>query len=144
MERIDTETIARRAFDEIKLRFPTLHFVEDEGEPVEISITIPAQPGLTHEVWLCLQNRDELHFAVGKFQVGWFPCTRPERVKLYLAGVTGFLAGEYRVLEHYRGATCVKAQLQAPEGSGWRTVSGYSTIWSLFSLRQTLKVIRNV
>ena len=67
MDTSDTEAIARGVFAEIAKSFPSLKMVENHGEPVEISITMPVQPGLTHEVWLCLQNRDELGFSVGHF-----------------------------------------------------------------------------
>jgi hypothetical protein len=39
MDSPDTETIARRVFAEIAVRFPSLHMTEDAGVPVEISIT---------------------------------------------------------------------------------------------------------
>jgi predicted N-acyltransferase len=51
----------------IASRFPNLRMAEDQGKPVEISITLPVQPGLKQKVWLCLQNKDELHFQVGHF-----------------------------------------------------------------------------
>jgi len=41
--------------------------IEDRDIPVEIGITMPVQPRLSHKVWLCLQNYDELGFAVGHF-----------------------------------------------------------------------------
>jgi hypothetical protein len=59
----DTEAIARNVFAEIAKRFPSLQMVEAHDDPVEISITMPVQPGLSHKVWLCLQNRDELGFS---------------------------------------------------------------------------------
>jgi predicted N-acyltransferase len=63
----DTEAIARDVFAQIATRFPALRMIENHDDPVEISITIPVQPGLSHKVWLCLQNHDELHFAAGHF-----------------------------------------------------------------------------
>jgi hypothetical protein len=102
-EAIDPDTIARRVFAEIAKRFPSLQMVENFGRPVEISITMPVQPGLKHKVSLCLQNHDELHFSAGHFWLEWFPCTKPEKMDGYLDAVTGFLSGKYRVLEYYRG-----------------------------------------
>jgi hypothetical protein len=84
----DTEAIARGVFAEIAQRFPSLKMDEKQGEPVEISITMPVQPGLSHKVWLCLQNRDELGFSAGHFYCEWFPCTKPDRVQKYLDAVT--------------------------------------------------------
>jgi hypothetical protein len=135
--------IARAVFGEIAKRFPTLKMVENHGEPVNISITLPVQPGLSDEVWLCLQNIDELHFSVGHFWLEWFPCTNRDRVYGYLDAVTGFLSGEYRVLEHYRKGRCYKAQLQKPEGGGWRTIGTWFKGWIPWSLKKTTREIRN-
>jgi hypothetical protein len=140
----DTETIARSVFAEIAERFPALGMVENSGEPVEIRITIPVQPGLLHEVWLCLQNQDELHFKAGHLWVEWFPCTERKKVEAYLDAVTGFLSGQYRVLEYYRGSICYKAKLQRPEDTGWRKVAMWATIWIPLFRRKILKEIRNV
>lgn len=141
----DTEAIARGVFAEIAKRFPSLKMVENQGEPVEISITMPIQPGLSDEVWLCLQNGDELGFGVGRhFYCEWFPCTKSHRAQEYLDAVTGFLSGKYRILEHYRGATCYYAKLQKSEGTQWRTVANWSTIWIPLWLKKTVKVLRNV
>ena len=66
MDKCDREAIARGVFAEIAKRFPSLKMIENHDDPVEISITMPVQPGLSHEVWLCLQNRDELGFSAGQ------------------------------------------------------------------------------
>lgn len=140
----DTEAIARNAFAEIARRFPSLQAVENHDDPVEISITMPVQPGLSHKVWLCLQNGDELGFSVGHFYIEFFPCTKPDRVEKYMDAVIGFLSGRYRILEHYRGTKCYWAQLQKPEGDRWRAVANWATLWIPFWLRKTTKELRNV
>ncbi len=125
----DTERIARSVFAEIASRFPSLEMIENHGDPVEISITMPVQPGLSHKVWLCLQNGDELGIGVSHFYIEFFPCTKSNRVEKYLDAVSGFLSGKYRILEHYRGTRCYRAQLQKPEGDNWRTIADWATIW---------------
>jgi hypothetical protein len=144
MDTPDTEDIARGVFAEIASRFPSLKMVENHDDPVEISITMPVQPGLFHKVWLCLQNHDELGFSVGHFYCEWFPCTKADRVERYSDAVTGFLSGKYRVLEHYRGTKCYKAKLQRPEGDDWRTVANWGTIWIPLSFKKTVKEVRNL
>ncbi len=139
----NAESIARGVFVEIAKRFPSLNMVENRGEPVEISITMPVQPGLSHKVWLCLQNRDELGFSAGHFYSEWFPCTRSDRVEKYLDAVTGFLSGKYRILEHYRGTKCYRAQLQKPDGHRWRTIANWATIWIPLSFKKAVKELRN-
>ena len=144
MDTADTETIARGVFAEIAKRFPSLTMVENHDDPVEISITMPVQPGLSHKVWLCLQNHDELGFSAGRFYCEWFPCTKSAKVEKYLDAVTGFLSGRYRILEHYRGTRCYWAQLQRPEGETWRTIANWATIWIPLFFRKTVKELRNL
>jgi|SRR5579859_3155344 len=139
----DTEAIARSVFTEIGKRFPSLKMVENRDAPIEISITMPVQPGLSFEVWLCLQNHDELGFSVGHFYIEFFPCTKPDRVEKYVDAVSGFISGEYRILEHYRGTKCYRAQLQKLEGAHWRTIANWATIWISPSFKKTLKELRN-
>jgi hypothetical protein len=144
MESRDTEAIAKAAFAEIAKRFPSLQMIENHDDPVEISITMPVQQGLSQKLWLCLQNRDELGFSVGKhFYIEVFPCTKPDRVEKYLDAVTGFLSGRYRVLEYYRGSTCYRAQLQKPEGDRWRTIANWANIWIPLWFKRTVKELRN-
>lgn len=145
VKRQDTEIIARRAFSEIAAQFPHLKMVEHPEDPVEISITMPIQPGLNHQVWLALQNYDELHFSVGNFWLSWFPCTVPDVVHDYVDAVTGFLSGRYRILEQYRGQRCFKAELQVPEQDDWRTIGtkGVRFDWFPFPIQKTFKVITN-
>jgi hypothetical protein len=138
---MDTEAIARGVFTEIAQRFPSLQMIENQGDPVEISITMPIQ--FSHKVWLCLQNHDELHFSAGHFWCEWFPCTKSDRVERYLDAVTGFLSGEHRILEHYRRGKCYRAKLQKPEADGWRTIANWATIWIPLSFAKTVKELRN-
>ena len=140
----DTEAIARSVFAEIAKRFPYLNMVENRDIPVEIGITMSVQPGLSHEVWLCLQNRDELGFSAGHLHVEFFPCTKPDRVEKYVDAVSGFLSGKYRILEHYRGTKCYWAQLQKPEGGRWSTIANWATIWIPLSFKRTVKELRNI
>ena len=126
----DALAIAEETFRVIGERFPNLTMMRQPDDPVEISIVLPVQTGLRHRVWLALQNGDELHFSVGSFWLGWFPCTNPAKVDRYLDAVCGFLSGRYRVLEHLRDGRCIKAQLQAPDSTrGWRTLGTWGKFW---------------
>jgi hypothetical protein len=135
--------IARGAIAAVAARFPHLSMVEDVGVPVELSITLPVQPGLRQKVWLCLQNMDELHFSVGHFLLEWFPCSKPSRVSDYVDAVSGYLSGTYRILEFYRGKRCVKAQLQAPDSGSWRAVGTWRTLWSAIPWKDSIVELRN-
>jgi hypothetical protein len=135
--------VAREAIAVIAGRFPSLRMIEEPEAPVELRIRLPVQPGLNHQVWLALQNNDELHFSVGHFWLEWFPCSKPSRVCDYIAAVTGFLSGEYRVLEHYLCKRCIKAELQAPSNSGWQTIGTWRTLLGLLPLRVSLREVIN-
>ena len=132
-----TEEIAKAAFGEIAVRFPHLQIVEESDAPVELSLHLPIQDGLKHAVWLSLQNSDELHLSIGHFWCEWFPCTDPAKVETFVDAVSGFLSGNYRSLEHYRGATCFKAQLQRQTANGWETIA----TWSRLRLPSFRKVV---
>jgi hypothetical protein len=139
-----TEEIARAAFDEIFARWPHLQWIENTDDPVEISLTVPRQDGLKHELWLALQNEDELHLQVGNFWLEWFPCTKPDRTRAYIDAVSGFISGDYRVLEYFRGDDCIKAKLQMPDADGWRTIGTWSKLWLPSFNSTTQRVVANV
>ena len=138
-----TEGIAQKAFSEIFSRFSSLKVTENKDEPVEISYTMNVQSGLKYKVWLSLQNNDELHFSVENFWLEWFPCTKREEVDVYIDAVSGFLSGKYRILEHYRGKKCVKAELQKPGGDSWKTIGTWGVLWLSFPWKKTHREIRN-
>ena len=48
--------VAEAAFATIAGRFPHLETVRHPDDPVELSVTIPAQPGVSQELWLALQK----------------------------------------------------------------------------------------
>lgn len=115
--------IALDVFRRIRQRFPHLAMTLDPHHPqVDVALDIPKQAGLDFAVHLNLQNRDELHIVAGAFWCEWFPCTAHEKVDEYLDAVAGLIEGRYRILEHVRGTTVVKAELQKPVDSGWETV----------------------
>jgi hypothetical protein len=139
-----TLEIARKAFADIQARFPHLQATFREGGPVDLSVDMPVQSRLKYEVNLNLQG-DELHFSVSHFWLEWFPCTKPAIVEAYITAVSGFLSGEYRIVEHYRGNNCVKAELQSPKDTDWKTIGVSSNnFWSLLPWpKKHLVVIRN-
>ncbi|MBS4049058.1 MAG: hypothetical protein KG075_22125 [Alphaproteobacteria bacterium] len=134
---------ARDALSEIARQFPSLRMEERPDDPVELSILLPVQPGLAHDVWLGFQNENELHFSVGNFWMEWFPCTDTAKSAAFIDAVTGFISGRYRILEHYRGRKCVKADLQGPDGHGWRTIKSWARLSLPFPLKKTFQEIRN-
>lgn len=139
----ETLQIARDVFAAIGARFPWMQMTEDHEVSVELSVTIPVQPGIKQEVWLSLQNDDDLHFSVAHLWLEWFPCTDSKRVDDYLEAVCGFIAGESRVLEHYRGNRCVKAQLQVAGRDNWKTIGTWARPSVPLPWRVTFREVRN-
>ena len=138
----DTVEIAREVFGEILSTFPELDSNEHLDDYI-FSVDIPKQDGLDFDLNLNLQNHDELHFSVSNFWCEWFPCTTPEKVAEYKKSVIGFIAGDYRVLEHFRGQRPWKAELQAPDNGSWVTVATrYMISWPV-RWKKTHRVIQN-
>ena len=148
-KRAETEQykIALSTFDRIRSKFPSLSMDLDVNpDPVELAMDIPAQPGLSFDVSLNLQNLDELHLNASVLWVEWFPCTNPKKVEGYFEAVSGLLSGEFRILEHWRGKHPVRAELQRPLNGGWKTIAHW--IDFLPSLvpwpAKTYKVVQNL
>jgi hypothetical protein len=137
--------IALSTFEILRERFPSLSMNLDlHPAHVDVAMDIPAQSGLCFKVHLNLQNIDELHLVASAFWCGWFPCTNPQKVERYIEAVSGVLSGEFRILEHWRGRRPVKAQLQRPNGSGWKNFATWGDISALVPWpKKTLKVVQN-
>ena len=136
--------IATAVFEKIQNSFPQLEMVYESDPNVDLVMRIPVQPGLSFSVDLNLQNIDELHLCASRFWCEWFPCTKERITERYLESVLGLLSGEFRILEHWRGRRCVKAQLQRPAAGRWNTLASSSTLLSFPWPRKTYKVIRNI
>lgn len=116
--------IALSTFERIHSKFPSLSMKLDlRPHPVELAMDIPMQPGLSFDMSLNLQNRDELHLNASALWVEWFPCTNPKKVEEYFEAVSGLLSGDFRILEDWRGKHAVRAQLQRSSNDGWKTIA---------------------
>jgi hypothetical protein len=137
--------IALSTFERIRAAFPWLAMNLDlHPEHVELVMDIPAQPGLSFKVDLNLQNLDELHLAASALWVEWFPCTISRKVDEYFEAVSGLLSGQFRILEHWRGKRAVKAELQAPNKGGWKTIATWSVLLSIPWPPKKLKIVQNL
>ena len=137
------EQVALRTFEKIARRYPDFSITKGEIEPGEPDWIIPVQQGIAHEIHLGLSNIDELHFGVGRFWSSYFPCAELRVVKTYFDAVTGFIDGKYRVREHYRGQSCIGADLQRPAQAGWSTLYAWSKLHWPFPRKKTYKVVTN-
>jgi len=119
--------VVKRALDmfkQIQAEFPDLLMKSDPPDTsVELSVTIPKQPGLAFEINLKLQNDDELHLCAGAFWCSWFPSPKSDVVQKYHDAVVGLLVGQNRIVEYIRREKAVGADLQAPHENGWKTIA---------------------
>ena len=137
--------IASVIFERLRTSFPSLAMTLDENpEHMDLALDIPEQVGLRFEVHLNLQNVDELHLCAEALWGQWFPCTDPKRAEAFFDAVSGLLSGHWRILEHWRGTSIAKAQLQRPEGDSWKTVYTSAPFPPFPWPRKTLKVVQNV
>ena len=137
--------IALSTFENLRATFPALSMNLDlRPAHVDLAMDIPAQPGLSFNVHLNLQNLDELHLSASAFWYEWFPCTNPKKVERYYEAVSGLLSGEFRILEHWRGRRPVKAHLQRPSNGDWENVATWLDVSVVVPWpRKTLKVVHN-
>lgn len=138
-------TIALSMFARIRSAHPALTmFVDFHPKRADLAMDIPAQTRLSFDVALSLQNLDELHLDVSVLSFTWYPCTKLETIEEYMESVSGLLSGQFRVLEHWRGTRAVRAELQRPCGSEWKTIAGRSNLLSFPWPKKTFKILQNL
>jgi hypothetical protein len=95
----------------------------EEDEYVELSMLLPVQDGLQHQIWLCLQDQDEVWFVVDSFfTYSSFPFAEEEWVEQsFRTNLEGFLSGRFRIREGW-----FWTYLEAPGPDGWVTESRYT------------------
>lgn len=119
----DVKREALKLFDGIQAAFPHLTMQVSTSEPyLALSVEALRQPGLEFDVYLNLQNDDELHLCAGEFWCSWFPISKPSVIQDYREAVVGVLSGDYQIVEFIRWGRGVGADLQAPEPVGWKTI----------------------
>jgi hypothetical protein len=135
--------IAESVFTEIFAKFPNLTTRKILQGYVELLYEIDVQVGMKYHVSLYLSG-DELHLTVEHFWLEWFPCTKKSRIDDYKDAVIGFLSGRYRILEHYQGSYCIRADLQRPDGDKWERVGTWTKLHLPFPFWKTYRVVQNI
>ncbi len=118
----------------------------DEDVPVEVSMTLPKQGGLKFEIWLCLQNIDELWFSVDDvFTTSRFPCQ--EVIGDFRDDLVGFIKGDLRirVISHAKTGKVRSSFLERKDAGEWQVVSTYGRgIRLRLFVETTEKIIQNL
>ena len=87
----EAEKLFRKVASEFNLKIE-----KRENDPVELAMALPKQHGLRSEIWLCLQNVDELWFTVEGITCSLFPFEKvKDEFEEYLRSL---LNGEYRLV----------------------------------------------
>jgi hypothetical protein len=68
----------------------------DSDAPVELACWLPAQDGLDFELWLNLQNEDEIGVQTDIFTAEWFPANDPSKCSAFINFVDGLIAGDVK------------------------------------------------
>lgn len=124
--------------------FPSLRCEIDFNCPqTDASAEFPEQEGLDFEVSVNLQW-DELHLNAASFWMEWFPCTDQRVAERFFEAVRGLLSGEYRIVEHFLFREPVKAVLQRPEASRWKSIASWRNLDSLIPWPRRKRIIRNL
>ncbi len=139
-------------FENIRSEFPALRMELDRATGGECGPKLgdptPARARLRRSL---NQQGDELHLVAGCFWLEWFPCDDDKIAAAYRDAVVGLLAGRYRIVEHYRGDRCVKAELQRPTDDQWQTIGTWENLlgrlyWGRSAsarAQRTLRTLRN-
>jgi hypothetical protein len=143
LQKKDIQYVKDNVFSVIKSQNEGIEILEQD-EPTDLSYLMPIQGGLKYEIWLSLQGY-ELHLSINKnLWCEWYSWDHQDIRESYINAVTGFIKGEYRVIEHYRGNKCVKAALEKPNKDKWEPLASWSVITLPFPWRKTFKIIQNV
>ena len=99
----------------------------DETSPVELACSFPEQPGLDWNLWLCVQNFDELHIQHDLFTFSWFPADEQATAAEFVNALDGLISGAFALKCSYsrRGRLPYKVDLEREAGGRWVQVYGY-------------------
>lgn len=139
---IDRSREAKALFIQLAESYGFQYVIGDDEEGF-VEITLPRQKGLSQEIWLNLQNNDELWVAFGEASFSMFPFL--EVKDKYLDGVNGWIRGKYRVLEadppfgKSWGLT-QKLKLQKPARGKWETIASCGSLlgWVFYPWRKSV------
>jgi hypothetical protein len=118
MARKDFTAEAEALFREV-IQESGLRHEPDLEAPVEVLWHLPVQEKLSVEMYLGLQNADELNLGVGPFWSCFFPFESVQENFRRLA--LGFIHGHCRVAEWKRFGVLCKRTLEEPDANTWRT-----------------------
>ncbi|HEY1929162.1 MAG TPA: hypothetical protein VGG92_16990 [Caulobacteraceae bacterium] len=117
---------ARAVFSDIGARHK-LAIEWDNSASVELACWIRKQPGLDWDLWLNLQNEDEVGIQHDLFTAEWFPITDPTEEAAFVAVVDGLISGDVRLRCMYsgHGGLPCRVDLEQISEATWRLLFTY-------------------
>jgi hypothetical protein len=99
----------------------------DETSPAELACSFREQQGLDWDLWLCVQNYDELHIQHDLFTFSWFPADEQKKEAEFTNALEGLISGAFRLKCSYsrRGRRPYSVDLERDAGDQWENVYGY-------------------
>jgi hypothetical protein len=144
MDQSENITTAENSFKKIKDLFPNLAMTIDSNDKrVMISMIIPKQPGLDFEIYLNLQNKDELHICTDDIWCQFFPINSQDVLDSFNDAVQGLIEGRYRILQLCKRNKVFKSALQKPSSNSWITIYNHFHKIILPWTRLDEKIIQN-
>jgi hypothetical protein len=121
-----------------------LSFIVKRQPYVELVVTLPAQPRLSFEIHLLLQNVDELCIQLKNYSSSYFPSANPDKRACFEDAVQGLISGQYRILSHVRPKWTgwIKSHLQSREQNGWKNLTTYRSFGFPFG-RVVTTIVQN-
>lgn len=119
-----------------------LKIVPDKRAPVDLAMKFPAQPRLVANVWVALQNQDELSLQIDGVAFSFYPF---ETAKVHFdRTLRNVLSGDYRLVTWHRtqSGPPFRGELQKPGIEEWITVATWSNGMGLFAFPAVSRVRR--
>lgn len=134
---------ARRLFVEIADRHG-LSIEWDERSPVELACFLRRQPSLDWDLWLNVQNIDEIGVQHDFFCAEWFPADEPRKESAFIAAVDGLISGDVRLKCHFvrSAAKPYLVDLERHADDSWSSIFRYHRSWR-FGRRAVVRIVRN-
>ena len=119
--------LARRSFVALAEAYH-LKLEWDVNEQVELGAWLRRQPGLDWDLWLNLQNGDEIGIQHDFFYVEWFPADDPVAQSAFTATVEGLFSGAVRLKCSFGqdSSRPYRVEFQREAGDGWSTFYLYA------------------
>jgi hypothetical protein len=134
---------ARDLFTEIASRHQ-LAIEWDVKAPVELACWLRKQRGLDWDLWLNLQNNDELGVQHDVFTAKWFPGHDARKEAKFVTVVDGLISGDVRIKCFSRnpGKKPYRVDLEELSANEWRRAFTYRCGFSV-RFPASIQVLRN-